>query len=94
MEGLELISKSWAHSPNHKDSSIHLRPTPTPNFLRSYFVAQKFGVGHKTAYEIDPWSVQFEIPSYSDMAFFSLTNLKLNSNFFLGCAMEAAVYHV
>ena len=30
-------------------------PTPTPNFLRSYFVVQKFGIGRETAYEIDPW---------------------------------------
>ena len=48
--------KSWVQGGNHRDSSIHLCPTPTPNFLRSYFVAQKFGVERKKAYEIDPWS--------------------------------------
>ena len=27
---------------NHRDSSIHLRPTPTPNFLRSFLLAQSW----------------------------------------------------
>ena len=39
-------------------SSIHLRPSPTPNFLRSFLLAQKLGArvsGTKTVYEIDPW---------------------------------------
>ena len=32
-----------------------VRSALTPNFLNSYFVAQKFGVGRKLVYEIDPW---------------------------------------
>ena len=47
--------KSWARGANHLDISVHLRSPPMPNFLRSYFVAQKFSVGRETAYEIDPW---------------------------------------
>ena len=35
--------KSWAHGVNHRDSSIHLRPTLTPNFLRSFLLAPKLG---------------------------------------------------
>ena len=32
--------KSWAQGANHRDSSLH--PMPTPNFLRSFLLAQKF----------------------------------------------------
>ena len=35
--------KSWAQGTNHRDCSIHLRPTPTPNFLRSFLLAQNLG---------------------------------------------------
>ena len=51
---LGQLHKSWVHGANHRDSSVHLHSAPMPNFLRSYFLAQKFGLGHKTAYEIDP----------------------------------------
>ena len=35
--------ESWAQGANHRDSSIHLRPTATPNFLRNFLLAQKLG---------------------------------------------------
>ena len=38
--------------------SIHLRFTPTPNFLRRFLLAQKFGTRAQSAkkvHEIDPW---------------------------------------
>ena len=35
--------ESWAQGTNHRDSSIHLHPTPIPNFLRSFLLAQKLG---------------------------------------------------
>ena len=35
--------KSWAQGAKHRDRSIHLHPTPTPNFLRSFLLAQKLG---------------------------------------------------
>ena len=50
--------KSWVQGANHRDNSIHLRPRPTPNFLRSFLHAQKFSaraIGCKKNYEIDPW---------------------------------------
>ena len=28
--------KSWAHGANHRDSSIHLRPMPMPNFWETF----------------------------------------------------------
>ena len=40
-------------------SSFHQRPTPMPNFLRNFLLAQKLGArvqGAKTIYEIDPRS--------------------------------------
>ena len=46
--------------PNHRDSSIHLRPTPTPNFLRSFLLAQSWALRFALCiqlYEIDPWSL-------------------------------------
>ena len=33
--------KSWAHSANNRDGFIHFRPTPMPNFLRNFLLAQK-----------------------------------------------------
>ena len=50
--------KSWVQGANHRDSSTHLRPAPTPNFLRIFLMAQKLddrAQGAKTVYEIDPW---------------------------------------
>ena len=35
--------KSWAQGANNRDSSIHLHPTPKPNFLRSFLLALKLG---------------------------------------------------
>ena len=52
--------KSWAQGANHRDSSIHLRPTPTPNFLRSFLLAQSWALRFALCaqlYEIDPRSL-------------------------------------
>ena len=66
LSGVDFIIFFCALRPcaNHRDSSIHLLSAPMPNFLRSYFVAQKFGVGRKTVYEIDPsrrYTVEVEL---------------------------------
>ena len=42
-QGIDFI-KVGAHGANHRDCSIHLCPTPTPNFLRTFLLAQKLGV--------------------------------------------------
>ena len=39
--------KSWAQSANHRDSSNHLRPMPTPNFLRKFLLAKSCAHGHR-----------------------------------------------
>ena len=36
--------------------TVHLHLYNYAQLLRRYFAVQKFGVGRKTAYEIDPWT--------------------------------------
>ena len=39
--------KSWAQGANHRDSSIHLRPLPTPNFLRIFLRRKSWAQGRR-----------------------------------------------
>ena len=39
--------KSWVQGANHRDSSIHLRPLPTPNFLRIFLRRKSWAQGRR-----------------------------------------------
>ena len=67
--GIDFINFICALRPckNHRESSIHLHPTPTPNFLRSFLLAQSWARRFALCaqlYEIDPRSLLYTAFDY------------------------------
>ena len=66
--------KSWAHDPNHRDSSIHLHPTPMPNFWEAFYWQGRRAL--KNLMKSTPVQLKFQMIE-SFLNYLSLGNFKI-----------------